>query len=129
MSDATYVLDSSAILSVLFHETGGETAITYFAGSAVSSVNLTEVVSKLQDSGVLDDAIEEYVRDLKLTVVPHTESLAIKAGLMRNSTRSLGLSLGDRACLALANERDAIAVTTDKAWTKLDGIARVKLVR
>lgn len=129
MSEEHYVLNSSAILCTLFHEPGGKEASRYLEGALINAVNLTEVVTKLQDKGVGDSVIDDIILDLKLKTVFHSQSLAINAGKLRNLTRTKGLSLGDRACLALAIERGAIAVTTDRAWQDVNCGARVLLVR
>ena len=66
---------------------------------------------------------------LGLTVVPFDEEQAYKAGLLRQTTRSQGLSLGDRACLALAHSLGLPAITADRAWSNLNVGVEVILVR
>lgn len=128
MSDA-YVLDASALLAALGGEPGAERVRALLPSARIGSVNLSEVVAKLHERGVPDAVIDEILVDLDLTVVPFDAATARRAGLLRGATRAAGLSLGDRACLALAAERDAVAVTTDRAWGELDlGIA-VELLR
>ena len=86
------------------------------ADSVISSVNLAEVVTKLIDRGATEEAIDTALLALRLTVVDFERHTARIAGLLRKTTRSRGLSLGDRACLALARERGLTAVTADAAW-------------
>ncbi len=129
MNDGIHVLDSSAMLCVIFQETGIEDVARRLDGALVSAVNVTEVFSKLQDRGMPDDSIEKILAGFKLTVVAFDEHLARMAGRLRNAKRGKGLSLGDRACLALAIARGAIAVTTDQAWQEVNCGARVLLVR
>jgi ribonuclease VapC len=128
MSD-TYVLDASAILTVINGETGFATVQNLLQQSVTSAVNMSEVVAKLQERGVTEPAIMAILNDFDVHVVAFDEEQAIAAGMLRNQTRKKGLSLGDRACLALAASRNAIAVTTDKAWKDLDNIARLLVVR
>ncbi len=128
MSD-TYVLDASAILTVINGETGFSTVQNLLQQSVASAVNMSEVIAKLQERGGTDAAIMAILSDFNVQIVAFDEEQAIAAGMLRNKTRKRGLSLGDRACLALATSRNAIAVTTDKAWMDLDDIARLLVVR
>ncbi|MFZ1106612.1 MAG: PIN domain-containing protein [Hyphomicrobiaceae bacterium] len=65
----------------------------------------------------------------RLAIVPFDEELARQTGALRPATRSLGLSLGDRACLALAQRERLPVLTADRSWAKLDlGIA-ITMVR
>ncbi|MEO7026776.1 MAG: PIN domain-containing protein, partial [Caulobacteraceae bacterium] len=81
------------------------------------------------DHRVPDTAIDNSPSELPLHVVAFDEDQAIGAGKLRRATRGAGLSLGDRACLALARSLDATALTTDRAWEKVNGQARIELVR
>ncbi len=56
------------------------------------------------------------------------EHIFIAANL-RKVTKSLGLSLGDRACLALAITKKLTVLTADKAWEKLNVGAKIKVIR
>ena len=129
MSDVIHVLDSSAILCVVFNEPGIEAVKPTLNGALMSAANLAEVIAKLQDKGMPDDIVDEIIAGFKLTIADFDEELARVAGKMRNATRAKGLSLGDRACLALAQSRNAIAVTTDQAWKDTEHGVRILLVR
>ena len=114
-----YVLDSSAILAVLHQEPGADKAIEVFPDSVVSSVNAAEVLTKLMEkSSDMDVAVEAFEL-LQLTVVDFDYSNAAKTAELRPLTKNLGLSLGDRSCLALTMLSNATAVTADKAWKNL----------
>ncbi len=128
MSDR-YVLDASAILTVINGETGFATVQDLLQRSVTSAVNMSEVIAKLQERGGSDSAIMAILNDFDVDVVAFDNEQAIAAGLLRNKTRKKGLSLGDRACLALAASRNAIAVTTDKAWMELGDVFRLLVVR
>lgn len=120
MSDTNYVLDASVVLASLFEEHGAEALDPILSASCIGTVNLCEVVTKLQERGIPDDQIERDIEAFGLQVVPFDFDHALRAGKLRALTRTLGLSLGDRACLALAAAEDATAVTMDRSWAKLD---------
>ena len=124
-----YVLDSSAVLALLGNEEGADAVDAILPLAVMSSVNLAEVISKLQERGGEDEAIDGALADLGLTIISFDRTQADKTGKLRKITRPRGLSLGDRACMAFAASRGAIAVTTDKAWKDFDNIARIMLVR
>ena len=95
----------------------------------MSAVNLSEVIAKLQAEGTLEPAIRQALQNLSLIVAPFNEAQAYEAGLLRASTRVLGLSFGDRACLALARSMDLPAYTADQAWGRPHDVARVVVIR
>lgn len=97
--------------------------------SIISSVNLSEAVAKMQERGVPEKEIVETVADLRFQIVDFDATQAIRAGRLRTATRERGLSLGDRACLALAISEGAIAVTTDRSWADLVLPVEILLVR
>ena len=88
----------------------------YFAQAVVSSVNLSEVAAKLSDHGVGSQEVLEILSGLGLEVREFDTELAFMAGALREVTRPLGLSLGDRACLALGIAEGVPILTTDRAW-------------
>ena len=126
MSEA--VLDASAVLAVLKAEPGAQFAEEAFPAN-ISSVNLSEVVAKLSDGGMTEPAIRDALQSLPLQVVPFDEEQAYDTGLLRPATRSLGLSLGDRACLSLARRLGAPALTADRRWGQLSVAVDVTVIR
>ena len=121
-----WVLDTSAVLAYFWDEPGSTrvTEILENGNHVISAVNLSELVTKFVDHGIPDEDISGLVAGLELVVVNHDTALAQETGKLRRATRPLGLSLGDRACLALAQRLNATALTTDRPWTQLDlGIA------
>jgi len=114
-----YVLDSSAILAVLHQEPGADKAIAYFPDSIVTSVNAAEVLTKLIEKSNDIEIAKKAFELLQLTVVDFDMAHAEKAAELRPLTKNLGLSLGDRSCLALAMLSRATAITADKAWKKI----------
>ncbi len=123
-------MDASAILALAGQEPGHEQVEeAIVAGAAISAVNLSEVIAKLAERGQPEDAIRERIDGLELLVVPFDEQLAYRAGLLRPLTRQLGLSLGDRACLALAERLGWPALTADRNWQRLQLGIVVQLIR
>ncbi len=126
MPDA--VLDASALLALLQDEPGSERVLATLPGALISAVNLSEVVAKLTETGMPAADIQRSLR-LSIEVVPFDDELAVRAGLLRPVTRSAGLSLGDRACLALAASRSLPALTTDRAWKSVATGVEVVVIR
>jgi ribonuclease VapC len=122
-------MDSSAVLALLLREPGRERVSSALPGARISTVNLTEVVSKMLDRGLSLGQVGDQMRDFSLTVMDFDRALAIQAGLLRTATRSPGLSLGDRACLALAMREKLPVMTADRAWCDLDLPIEVVLIR
>jgi len=123
-----HVLDASALLCLIFSEPGADRVEAVMTGAAVSAVNYAEVVSKLVDRGVPTDEVAADLADLDVEIVPLDRDLAVMAGRLRARTRSAGLSLGDRCCLALAGRLNAPAVTTDRVWESLGDALGIAIV-
>jgi len=127
MSEA--VIDSSVLLAILLQESGSEVAITLSAGASISAVNLAEVASRIVDKGAAPEIVGNAVEALSIVVASFGGDDALTAGALRNETRQVGLSLGDRACLALARRLGAIVYTADRRWAELDLGLRIELIR
>jgi PIN domain nuclease of toxin-antitoxin system len=125
------VLDASAILAFINDEAGGDRVRQYLADRAclASAVNVAEVVARLSDRGGTDDDIRTIVAGLRIEIIAFDEADAVANGLMRVITKARGLSLGDRACLALARKLGLAAVTADRVWEGLLDDVEVDLVR
>lgn len=124
-----YVLDASALLATLQDEPGAAEIDERLPDACISAVNLSEVVAKLTERGTPVDIALGFLAALDLDVRAFERAQAEHAGSLRLVTRRLGLSLGDRACLALAAELGGTAVTADRSWAGLDlGIA-IEVVR
>lgn len=124
-----YVLDASALLALLHREPGAGVVGPLVGESAISAVNLCEVLQGAIAHGVRPEGVRADLEALDLTVVPFGPEDAESAALLWPATRSAGLSLGDRACLALALRLGAVAVTADRAWEGLDLGLELRLVR
>ena len=114
MADA--VLDASALFALLQDEPGSDVVAARLPGAAISAVNFSEVIAKLAEAGMQEVEIRRALAPLGLDVHAFTQEDAVAAGLLRPQTKALGLSLGDRACLALgwslaagSNDRPRVA--------------------
>jgi PIN domain nuclease of toxin-antitoxin system len=113
------VFDASALLALINAEPGHEKVSPYIPGAFISSINLAEVVTKLSEAGLSQDVIRSVLEPLKLSVVSFEKEDAYATGLLRSTTKSLGLSLGDRACLVVSKRLNLPVLTTDKLWASL----------
>jgi len=124
------VLDASAMLAVLRGEPGSEKLpVEMLATAAGSAVNVAEVHTKLVSRGGDADEAWEDALSAVGEVVPFTAEQARIAGGLVKQTRSLGLSLGDRACLALGIALKAPVYTTDRTWKNLNVGVRIHVIR
>ena len=123
------VVDASAILALLNQETGSEEVLRFIGKAAISTVNLSEVIAKLADAGVPEEDIRQILSNLNLEVIDFNEEQALKAGMLRPNTKSIGLSFGDRACLALAIFLNQPVLTTDRLWGSINVGVEVRVVR
>ncbi len=124
------VLDSSAIMAILDREPGAEKLTTKTLRQAVASaVNLAEVQTILVNRGMTaDEAWQDALSPLREVVAFNDDQAKIAGSLVRQ-TRSLGLSLGDRACLALGIVLGVPVYTSDRVWKKLDIGVEIRLLR
>ncbi len=102
------------MLALLFDEAGADTVRARLSAGVIGTANLAEVLAKLSDRGVPPDEAARAVALLGLRVMPLSEREAQRSVGFRAATRAAGLSLGDRACLALAAELGAPAITADR---------------
>jgi ribonuclease VapC len=124
------VLDASAMLAVLNQELGSEKMTPEILSNAAgSTVNLAEVQTKLVSRGGDPDEAWEDALSAVQEPVPFTAEQARIAGNLVTQTRLLGLSLGDRACLALGAALHAPVYTTDKSWKTLKIGVRIHVIR
>ncbi len=117
------VYDASAVVALIKSEPGADVvAQAMLVDEAwISAVNWCEVVTSLVEGGADEAAVLEALAQLDLHIEPLDAGVALGAARLRPATRQLGLSLGDRCCLALAKERGVQAVTADRPWKKLKG--------
>lgn len=115
----TFILDASAILALMHKEEGAAIVASALKGSIMSSVNYSEVVAvlarKMQRPTILA-LLAKFIPE----IIPFDSAQGLEAGFLYHITQYTGLSLGDRACIALAKVRQIPILTADTAWTKLD---------
>jgi len=126
---ADVVLDASALLALLNTEPGSEEVERTIPGAAISTVNLSEVVAKLVEAGMPEEAVRSVLGGIELEIHPFDVELAFQTGILRPQTRALGLSLGDRACVALGLQLKAPVLTTDRNWKSLNVGVEVRAIR
>lgn len=131
---AQYVLDSSALLAHLHNERGADSVEqALIEGSFISTANLAEVLSKLAEAG--DDpndvmaGLQRQGLLQRLTIMPVTVEDAVAIALLHSKTKALGLSLGDRTCLALAQRLQLPVLTADHAWARAKLSVGVETIR
>ena len=135
MEGPSYVLDASALLAYLNDEAGAQLVEdALIRGSAISAVNLAEVLTKLTDVGKQPDEVSAELQRRgflggTLGVFPLTVDDAVVIAKLHPRTKVHGLSLGDRACLGLALRLRLPALTTDHAWSRLKVAVKVELIR
>ena len=122
-------MDSSVVVAAILQEPGGEEMASRDGPFLISAVNLCEVLERLAVGIVAESQTLAMLEDLGLVLVDFTPDLAATAARLKAPTRSVGLSLGDRACLALALREQTPVLTGDRAWSKVDVGVEVVLIR
>ena len=126
---ADVVLDASVVLAAILGEPGQEAVLALRETALVSAVNVAETRSRLADHGLDRAAIDASMALIDIRVVDFDAEQAALSADFRPATRPVGLSLGDRACLALARQKGAIALTADRAWAGVDVAVDIRVVR
>jgi PIN domain nuclease of toxin-antitoxin system len=129
VNDGNVVADSSALLAALKNEPFSNVDPRELVGATISAVNLCEVLAKLLEDGLSEAQADAAVSAMDLRVVSFDELQAHTTARLRSMTRHAGLSLGDRACLALAEKLGCPVVTADRVWASLDLGLEVVLIR
>jgi ribonuclease VapC len=119
--ESSYVLDTSALLTVVLNEPGAEAVEELLrSGACISSVNTSEALTRFLDNGFTVMDAENAINEVECLTVDFTHDHAYGAGRLRPATRAFGPGIGDRACLALATALTLPAVTADRIWRQLD---------
>ncbi len=125
-----FILDSTALIALVGLESGSERVLELLARSAVSAVNLAETANKLLEKGFSPDEVRVSLGKLELKVEDWSEDMAYQSAEFSQLNKSHGLSLGDRACLTLAKQLRATAVTSDRTWRRLPSLGvRIMIFR
>ena len=131
------VLDASALMAIILREPGFERVReTLKEGDAnwIGVVNWAEVLSKTAERGASPEELDQQLRKSgfigqQIQVRALDEAQALEIASLRPLTRALGLSLGDRACLALAKAEGATVLTADRAWSQLKVGVSITVIR
>lgn len=126
---ADVLLDASALLAVINGEPGAEVVLPLLEVAAISAVNHAEVISKMVEEGVPIEEVRESMLKFVMPVIAFDAALADRTGSLRGETIKQGLSLADRACLALAEREGSPVLTADRRWAELDIGIDIRLVR
>lgn len=129
MTNKRYLLDASALLAAIHDEQGGDSVQQRIEASAVCSVNWSEVLQKLDRAGANTQEIATALQALGLEVIVFNEEDARIAAKLWPVTKTLGLSLADRACLATGRRLKIPVMTADKAWQALASEQEIELIR
>jgi PIN domain nuclease of toxin-antitoxin system len=125
------VLDASAVLAMLLDEPGEAKVKDVLADAIITTVSLSEIAGHYARNGVGEDDVRRVLDPLPFERVGFDEELAYGTAMLLPVTRAAGLSLGDRACLALARRLDIPAMTADRSWLEIarSTEVRVELIR
>ena len=124
MAEPALLLDTSALLALVFREPGMDVVLAALDGCAISAVNQAEVVEVAARRGTDPARAAAWAGELSIPVLPFTPPMAARAGAVLAAGRGRGLSLGDAACLGTAGTLGVPVLTADRAWAALDiGIA------
>ena len=122
------VLDASALLALLFKEPGHESVAVAADAALVSTVNLAEVLTRFVRDGHPVDAVLGYLEIYAIEWIPFDDIQAADVAALWPQ-RQAGLSSADRACLALALDRNLPVLTADRVWTELGLPLDIRLIR
>ncbi|MBE9044301.1 type II toxin-antitoxin system VapC family toxin [Pleurocapsales cyanobacterium LEGE 10410] len=123
------VFDSSVLIAILRQEPGSEVGERSLNEALISTVNLAEVATYLARNSVPPEKINEALATFPIEVIPFDKDQGVLTGCLYPACKSLGLSLGDRACLALAKSRELPVLTADRVWLELKLDITVKSIR
>ena len=123
------VFDSSVLIAILRQEPGSDVGEQSLNDALISTVNLAEVATYLARNSVPPETINQALAAFPIEVVPFDREQGLIAGCLYPACKSLGLSLGDRACLALAKSKNLPILTADQAWLKLEIDVTVSSIR
>ncbi len=123
------VFDASALLALLYEEKGADVVLRYLSRAIISSVNFTEVATRMIHKGEPEAEVLPRLDVMGVDVVDYNKSLALQAAIIYPKTKTKGLSLGDRACLALAMTHKLPVLTADRTWKSLKLGVKIEVIR
>jgi PIN domain nuclease of toxin-antitoxin system len=125
-----HVLDASALLAVSKGERGADFVMELINSKdcVISSVNMAEVGTRLLDLGLPIHELGRGIAQFNVDVIDFNQEQALACAALRPLTKSAGLSLGDRACIALAQLMQGCVVTSDRAWLDISEATKIKVL-
>jgi PIN domain nuclease of toxin-antitoxin system len=123
------VLDASALLAVLNSEPGADVVAAFLHDAIISAVNYSEVLKKTIERNGSPEQVAHIIRDLAVAIIPFDAAQAAATAALFPEAKPFGLSLADRACLALGLQRRATVLTADSKWKLVKVSVKVKLIR
>ena len=123
------VLDASALLAWLKKERGHGVVERYLDDAVISTVNLSETIAKSLVKGGSLEVVYAQIQSLNLGVLSFTEEECLIAATFHVTTKDLGISLGDRACLALGCKLQLPVVTAEHRWKDFDSGVELIMIR
>ena len=123
------VLDASALLAFLRREPGGERVGEVLAESSISAVSLAEVLSTALDHGASLEPACAAVARLPIGILSFDPHDAYIVASLRPLTRQIGLSLADRASIALAQKLGLPVLTAERSWRGVLTSTEIELIR
>ena len=126
-----HVMDASALLALARGEHGYELVeeMIQTKECVISSVNMAEVGAKLIDKGLPETQLPRVLLQFQVDIIDFNLEQAARSASLRPLTRSFGLSLGDRACFALAQLMNGCVVTADRAWSDVEDALQLKVIQ
>ncbi len=129
MAEPAPILDSSALLALVFREAGMEVVLAALDGAGITAVNQAEVVEVAARRGVDPARAAAWAEEVGITVLPFTAPMAARAGALLAAHRRAGLSLGDAACMGAGALLGRPVLTADRGWAGLGTGVEVRLLR
>jgi ribonuclease VapC len=129
MAEPALLLDTSALLALVFREPGMEIVLAALDGCAISAVNHAEVVEVAARRGTDPARAAAWAGELSIPILPFTPPMAARAGAVLAAGRGRGLSLGDAACLGTAGTLGVPVLTGDRAWASLGLDIQIRQLR
>jgi PIN domain nuclease of toxin-antitoxin system len=114
------VLDASALIAYIRKEPGAENIIDLLPYTIMSAVNYAEVATVLSKLDMTSEIIGNTLKNFISNIIPFDQSQALVTGILQRQTKTKGLSLGDRACIALGIHLQVPIYTADKIWAELE---------
>jgi PIN domain nuclease of toxin-antitoxin system len=117
------------LLAFLFQETGFERVELLLEESVISTVNLAEVLGRFARDGHDPHQALQHLERGPFEIASFGPTDAARVAALVPRTSPYGLSLGDRACLALALSRGISALTADRTWVALEVGVPIEVIR